>query len=491
VAAAGARAHLDRFLDVASEFAQTEEDPSVPAFLAYLVAAAEHERGLDAGRAGPAGDAVQLLTMHGAKGLEWPVVIVPGMTRSVFPSSPRESTDWCRNAKLLPFPLRGDREDLPVLALERAQDQGDVRDALAAHKDDCAARHLLEERRLVYVAATRAEDVLVCSGYGWDHTSRWRGPSDFLREVRAACEELGTGTDAGWAQPPADGETNPLDTGPREAPWPVDPLEPAARARLDAAAGRVRAAAARRAAGGARGAGADEQVREWAQEVDTLLAERAALQAHRGVVDVDLPAHLSVSQLVALRRDPAALARWLRRPVPLAPAPLARRGTAFHAWVEQRFGGARLLDVDELPGAADEGAAPDEDLEELKQRFLASAWAERRPLPGGVEVPFETLVGGVLVRGRMDAVFAVEEADGTWWDVVDWKTGRPPVGAEGDAVAVQLAAYRLAWHRLSGAPLERVRAAFHYVRAGRTVRPADLLDAEGLDALVRSVPGPG
>ena len=37
-------------------------------------------------------------------------------------------------------------------------------------------------------------------------------------------------------------------------------------------------------------------------------------------------------------------------------------------------------------------------------------------------------------------------------------------------------------------PVERVRAAFHYVRDGVTVRPADLLDAEGLAALMAGLP---
>jgi DNA helicase-2/ATP-dependent DNA helicase PcrA len=55
-------------------------------------------------------------------------------------------------------------------------------------------------------------------------------------------------------------------------------------------------------------------------------------------------------------------------------------------------------------------------------------------------------------------------------------------------VAVQLAAYRLAWSALSGAPLSCVRAAFHYVRANRTVRPADLLDADGLRDLLSNIP---
>jgi len=72
---------------------------------------------------------------------------------------------------------------------------------------------------------------------------------------------------------------------------------------------------------------------------------------------------------------------------------------------------------------------------------------------------------------------------------VDWKTGRPPGSAqERHAVAVQLAAYRLAWAALAGVPLDQVRAAFYYVRHDLTVSPADLLDADGLAALIESIP---
>ena len=154
--------------------------------------------------------------------------------------------------------------------------------------------------------------------------------------------------------------------------------------------------------------------------------------------------------------------------------------------LEQRFGAARLLDVDELPGAADEGAAADELLEELQAAFLASEWAQRTPYE--VEVSFETVVDGLVVRGRMDAVFA--DADGGW-TVVDWKTGAVPDWSRRSASDVQLAAYRLAWAALAGCPLDRVRAVFHYVRHDVTLRPADLLDADGLRALVASVPAPG
>ncbi len=59
------------------------------------------------------------------------------------------------------------------------------------------------------------------------------------------------------------------------------------------------------------------------------------------------------------------------------------------------------------------------------------------------------------------------------------------------ALSVQLAAYRLAWAALAGCPPDQVRAAFHFVRPGVTLRPADLLDADGLHALVAAVPAPG
>ena len=127
-----------------------------------------------------------------------------------------------------------------------------------------------------------------------------------------------------------------------------------------------------------------------------------------------LPSALSVSQLVELAADPDALAARLRRPMPFPPNPHTRRGTAFHAWLEQRFGATRLLDLDELPGAADDGAADDDELDALRAAFLTSEWADRRPTE--VEVSFETEVDGIGVRGRMDAVFAwIRTVAGRWW----------------------------------------------------------------------------
>ncbi|WP_067455388.1 ATP-dependent helicase [Actinomadura macra] len=491
-----ARADLDAFIDAAATFAGDAEDPTLGAFLAYLKAAESEEFGLEAGRVGET-NSVKLLTVHASKGLEWPVVVVPGLSSmpqknggpakgSVFPSPPQNATRWTANPRVLPFMLRGDRADLPPL-------NGLEKDDLAAFEQACAERDLREERRLAYVAVTRASSLLVTTGYWWGASGRPLGPSPFLEEVRAVCV-AGAGSVAVWAAPPEEGATNPLLADPDEAHWPAGPGErgrtdvtareryaavvEGARMVEDAMAGRTR-----HWAGNAGLAAADRgRMTAWARDVELLLAERDRGRGGDGLL-VELPANLSVSSLVSLARDPAALARQIRRPMPRPPAPYARRGTAFHAWLESRWGQQRLLDPDELPGAADEGAADDTHLARLRERFEESEWAAREPLD--IEVPFETIIGDRLVRGRMDAVF--RSRDGAY-EVVDWKTGAPPPAEEAAFASVQLAAYRLAWAELVGVEVEQVSAAFHYVSANVTVRPADLLDAAGLAALLDGVP---
>jgi DNA helicase-2/ATP-dependent DNA helicase PcrA len=486
---ASARADLDAFADAAAAFAGDQEEPTLGAFLAYLTAAEEEEFGLEAGRVGD-GDTVTLATVHASKGLQWAAVVVPGLSAGkkaqVFPAKPRFVSRWTENARLLPFGLRGDAGDLPALpSLEPA--------ALAAFGAACATRDLGEERRLAYVATTRAAFWLACSGYWWGDASSPLGPSVFLEEVKAACE-AGAGTVACWTPPPEEDSENPALAEPPSAVWPAEP----GGTRHDAvreAADLVRQAMA--GPGDADGPG-DEPLSEedqalvaaWGTDTGLLLAERGEWRAETASA-VWLPPRLSVSALVMMARNPAELARQIRRPMPRPPAPQARRGTAFHRWLEERFSQQRLIDPDDLLGAADDPAAGDpadgdaNDLAALRELFESGEWGNRWPVE--VEVPFETLIAGRPVRGRIDAVFGDAPEGG--FDVVDWKTGQPPGrAAEHQAVAVQLAAYRLAWAQLAGVPADQVRAAFYYVRQDLTLRPADLLDEAGLAALIEQIP---
>ncbi|MEU5905839.1 ATP-dependent DNA helicase [Micromonospora sp. NPDC047467] len=484
-----ARGHLDALGDVAARFSGETPGATLAGFLSYLAAAEDEERGLAPGEVEVVEGAVQVVTAHAAKGLEWDVVAVAGLCRGLWPGPVRNSDHWLGGLGVLPFPLRGDADGLPELALDEAVDQRAVARAVTDFTDAWRAHDEREERRLTYVAVTRPRRLLLCSGYWWgEGTKRPRGPSVFLSEVYDTCLDGGPGhlVDA-WAPEPTPDATNPTAEVVLRAEWPADPLG-GRRPELSEAAGLVRrlmtdGPAQVVVSGGPAEPEVDPEVARWRREADLLLAERAELTRLSGAVEVALPGQLSVTQLVALRRDPAALARTLRRPVPTEPNPYARRGTAFHAWLEQRFGADRLLDLDELPGAADADAAPDEALVELQERFLASEWADRVPVE--VEVPFATVIAGVVVRGRMDAVFA---RPGGRFDVVDWKTGAQPVGPAAEVAAVQLAVYRLAWAELAGVPVDRVGAAFHYVRAGATVRPADLLDVAGLTALIAHLP---
>ncbi|MCP2320531.1 DNA helicase-2 / ATP-dependent DNA helicase PcrA [Nocardia amikacinitolerans] len=445
-------------------------------------------------------------------------------------------------------------EGVPVLDLSDLYDRADLEAAIKAHKGALDRRRLDEERRLFYVALTRTERVLLVSAHHWAETgSTPKGPSDFLLELKNASESAGGPAFgvldiARWDDPPEVDAVNPFTDNPATAEWPRDPLGPrrdpieqgAALVRTALADLRAKPADARPTASSARDESpakatapvleaepealfsideltspaddfapppddfepppdefvpADQAVdpddpEGWAADVDALLAEHAASLAEAQVVE--LPGQIPATALVEMRADPAKLARRLRRPLPYPPNPLARRGTAFHAWVQRWFAGTRLLGLDELPGAGEpdpHDASVDAELARMQDAFLNSPWAHRSPLD--VEVPFETSIAGTVIRGRMDAVFA---EPGGGWTVVDWKTGAEPGPADEPAVAMQLAIYRLAWARLMAARhggtehemLDKIGAAFHYVRSGRTIAPAELPGPEELAELIRS-----
>ena len=465
------RESLSAFLDVVADFHDLDGESSLSSFLAFLRAAEEHERGLDA--ATPSGsDAVQLLTAHRAKGLEWDVVACPDLTAKVFPATTLRG-GWTTSGAVLPGPLRGDADDQPTLTAHDKQGH-------AAYALQCRAHLEREERRLGYVAFTRARHQLIGSGHWWGATQKKaRGPSPFLFELKAHAESGGGRVEL-WAPVPCEA-SNPALTEPAQHSWPAAFDEQPYRSRR-AAADAVLTDLATLESGAALPADdlsgltrwEREQLERYDREAALLLAEQR--HTRRGVRDVTLPTALTASQLLRLHADPESFARELARPLPRRPVAAARRGTRFHAWVETLFGERPLLDPDELPGAEDDGFADDAELAALQQAFLASPYAARAP--HRVEAPFDLPIAGRLVRGRIDAVYDL--GDGRW-EVVDWKTGTQ------SADPLQLAVYRLAWARLVGVEPAAVDAAFLYVGTGEVVRYGE--DLPGLAELAALLTG--
>ncbi|MGY4643255.1 UvrD-helicase domain-containing protein [Cellulomonas sp. URHB0016] len=454
-----ARAHLDAFRDVAVEFARSADHPTLGGFLAWLDAADLRESGLDMPVAEPDPDAVQIITVHAAKGLEWDVVAVAGLVDGGLPATPTRGKDgpkdsaWLTGLGRLPYPLRGDRHDLPVFAYAGAADPKDLEERRKRFVHDAGDHEVAEERRLAYVAITRARTDLLLTAAWWGDGSRVRGLSTFLEELA----EAGLVESDDWSATPEDGAANPRASLMVSATWPSDPFTveggEGRRTAVEAAAGRVRdamAAAASTAGSGAAPDGGQDGRHHpadgrsdggqdgrhhpadgrsdggqdgwhhpadagphagpdpgsaarsrWDELADRLLAEHD--RARTPDREVELPAHLSASALVRLDSDPGEFARFLRRPVPAEPSAQARRGTRFHAWVEGWFGAASLVDVDALPGADDDSLAVDLDEQALRDSFLATPWAHRTPL--AVEVDIETSVDGYVLRSRIDAVF--------------------------------------------------------------------------------------
>ncbi|SNT14797.1 DNA helicase-2 / ATP-dependent DNA helicase PcrA [Micrococcales bacterium KH10] len=500
---AAGKIHLDALRKVASGFVSMAVTSTVGAFLAWIDAAKVEERGLDRPVAEPDPNAVQLITVHAAKGLEWDVVAAAGLVTGNFPSvqysqgRPR-SSGWLSGDGSLPYPLRGDREDLERIHFD-VGDAAEVEKRIEDFRERVGAQAVLEERRLAYVAVTRARKELLVTGARWsDERKTPSQPSAFLTEIaedehttrNQGSLELGTGSEInpaagqeviGW-WPRANEKEGEDTSGNGQAilastvlQYLGDDDRKIDTPKLDRARGSI--GRAEQEVAGLNSAG-----QLWAL-AELLLREQDAQRLRRSD-DVRLPSHMSASTMVQFTADrKQVMDDWLR-PVPRRPSPEARRGTAVHSWIENFYRMPAALDLDESDIYEDNDFVTD--LSALQDAFLNSPWAELTPI--AMEEPVDVVLGDVTVRTRIDAIFADPENEGHHI-VVDWKSGREPTDAvQQEARKVQLAIYRLAWSRLTGKPIEEIHAAFCYLADGRTVRHDDLPDASALEEIL-TAPG--
>ena len=438
------RRHLDRFNEEANKFSAS--NGSISDFVRWLDATIDHERGLESGAPEVHSDVIQLLTIHMSKGAEWDHVVIPGIVEAQFPKKyTQTSISWLHNEAEIPFQLRGDHREFPELNISQLHDAKTAAHEFSEFKERCANFRMEEEWRLAYVAITRAKQSLFCTMAYWDTRVKIDKGSAVFALI---CDYLNVGSDLEASKIPA---TNQLLAEEESIHWPV------ANSRLQKLA----------------------EISKIYQFATAKVNDPDAALLIKQIADrrtensVFLPPRLSVSTLIALKDNPEALASAIRRPMPYLQDQYARRGTDFHNWVETYLKAETLFDDDDLDYF--DRIEEDGKLEELKTKWLASPWSTKIPVQ--LEVPFETVLAGVLIRGRIDAVYKTENG----FEVVDWKTGAKKLG---ESAAIQLAMYRLAWAKIAGVAVDSVSAAFHYVPTGEVDRRSDLLTEAELVALL-------
>jgi ATP-dependent helicase/nuclease subunit A len=162
-----AREPVTALMDRAAAF----DASSAPSLQLFLAAIEQHGGEVKRELSEPR-DEVRVMTVHGAKGLQAPVVILPDTT-----SAPRKETTG----------LFVDDDGAPLWAGARASDT----DATGASRTEADAAALREHRRLLYVALTRAQDrLVVCGAWHGKAEGAGRDPASWYALCEAAMDRL-------------------------------------------------------------------------------------------------------------------------------------------------------------------------------------------------------------------------------------------------------------------------------------------------------------
>lgn len=495
----GARA-LAALRAQATSFKAQNPEAGAQVFLGWLNAAQDQERGLELPEVEPAPGAVQVLTVHASKGLEWDIVVVPGLVEANFPSyrsRPKEdytvlANSWITQVSEFPHTLRRDYDSLPPCPFIGLSPQAGKDAILAAgeeYRSELGKWEVAEERRLAYVAYTRARSQLLLTTSHYAALSKTpKMTSRFLKELErsqmvqflADDERDDDLSNRALDQSSVSVWPHQLDAlASLEEPGVADAPGQAALGKQAGLSLRLRAAALVSAAGGCQGAGSEEalqipeglapQLDDWWRQAHLLLQERQIRQENGQ--EIVLPSHLAATAMAKVGKEDFIMS--LRRPLPPPPSKAARLGTAFHEEMSQRLNSeGTLLSLAE---AGSDRLSP-------ADRKQVNDWldnvAELEILQGyspyATEIDQEIRLAGFNVRCRIDAVFKAVEKGRAQWLIVDWKTGGQRVRVD------QLSLYVHAWAASQGVDISQVRAAYVYVQDGHVdeLRPRQII---GLD----------
>ncbi|TME58501.1 MAG: ATP-dependent helicase [Chloroflexi bacterium] len=327
--ASRAVANVSRFAELIAEFCEVSDDRSLDAYMRHLDLVLLSQEDEKPAEVEGFGDAIHLMTIHQAKGLEFDAVFVPGLVEGRLPQSGRSP-----------------RFELPPAVME----------PLVRGREDVIA----EERRLLYVAMTRAKRYLYLTRAAhYEGGRRWRD-SRFLEEVKAAGSRVVLLTDVA------------------AMPAPPPPALPASGEGDSPLALSFSSITAYR----------DCPRQYWYRHVQRLPAVQSA-EAVQGVI-----MHETLRRAGEARRNgadvTAAMLRSIHREVWNATAfPDARRAATFER------NGAAQLEAYRKSGGLD-------------------------GMPAHLEQPFNVRVDGWMLNGVVDRIDRTPDA----WRIIDYKTGR-------------------------------------------------------------------
>lgn len=413
--------NLHRFLDLADEWEPFDDHPTLSLFMHYLEELKEDKTEEPEAVRLSGTEAVTLITVHRAKGLEWEVVFIPALYqnrgRGNFPSTGLAYDNPIKRAVSLPYELRLDQDSLPPLEeYPLIADDKDRKSVDEINRKRLKQHQLEQEMRLAYVAVTRAKQHLFLSG-AW-----WYGTPETHKQACRPTMIWDIGSMTGNAI---------IEQSPEESPERPEKihLEPA-------------------------GADREPQLADWIQELRVEAEEPGYLEQKATSVGLgrefdqarqdlgvlfDLPEPHPLADVQRLMISVTGLSTYSlcpRRyfwsevdPLPRRFSPWTRRGTDIHRQIELHNRGVVSLEEQQenyYDSSADEDIS--ETTSESKKHpppyevFRSSKYAQSQPIL--VEERFELPVAEqTWVRGRIDAVYETEPGR---WEIVDFKTGGKP-----------------------------------------------------------------
>jgi DNA helicase-2/ATP-dependent DNA helicase PcrA len=451
-------ANLNSFANVVTNYANSYS-PTLGGFLEWLEYAASKESFETPSVAATPGE-VQILTVHASKGLEWDLVSVPLLIDGTFPSNTGGFRGWV-SGKNLPYHFRGDAESLPKFDMSSALEQTDIDKLEVAFNADVTEYKYREERRLAYVAVTRAKKSLMLSASVYKGTNKSAvKASPYLTELAGSGEPSlkvigGTGDPESPLPALAKLEVNPDSEVEFSLEWPMDPLGPNHRVALEKARDLVDESPAKLDAS------------KVEKEINLLLDDLAESVARAS--QAKLPVRIPASRFKEFLLETEEVAELYRRPVPREPFSATMAGTLFHTWVEERFQVFSPKEELDIKVEAVDDGNPQLNIEELKAIFEESRFASMEP--ADIECEIQVTIKSNTFICKIDAVFKTEDG----FEIVDWKTGIAPTTPEDIAEkALQLALYRMAYAKFHGVDPDKIGVCLYYVNDNLEIKPEEV-----------------